>query len=137
MYKNDVQEGLGKNITKEGKELIALYKDGKVVLGKSIMYYNEPNIDQMHMTIKYEGDYKNNKMEGKGILFFENGDKYEGEFLKDKFNGKGVYTWNDGNIYEGGFKDDFKEGKGKLFLNNGEVINALWKNGIPIEIYDT
>ena len=81
MYKNDVQDGLGTNITKEGKELIAFYKDGKVVMGKSIMYYNEPNIEQMHMTIKYEGDYKNNRMEGKGILFFENGDKYE-EVLK-------------------------------------------------------
>ena len=110
MYKNDLQEGLGKNITKEGKELIAFYKEGKVLMGKSIMYYNEPNIEQMHFTIKYEGDYKNNKREGKGIFLMDNGDKYEGEFQKDKLNGNGKYIWNDGDIYEGGFKDNCKEG---------------------------
>ena len=29
---------------------------------------------------KYEGDWKNDIKEGKGIYFFNNGDKYEGDF---------------------------------------------------------
>ena len=43
-YKNDTQDGYGKNITKDGKELFAFYKEGKVINGKSIMYYNEHSI---------------------------------------------------------------------------------------------
>ena len=40
---------------------------------------------------RYEGDLKNNKAEGKGILYDENENKkYEGEFKKDKFEGKGI-----------------------------------------------
>ena len=136
-YKNDVQDGLGKNITKEGKELVAFFKDGNVIKGKSIMYYNEPNIDQMHFSIKYEGEYKNNKREGKGILILDNGDRYEGEFLNNKFYGKGKYIWNDGEMYEGGFRDNKKEGKGKLIINNGMVIEAIWKDDNPIILLNT
>ena len=119
-------------IIMNGKELFAFYKEGKVINGKSIMYYNEHSIDQMNFTIKYEGDYKNNKRDGKGIFIMDNGDRYEGEFQKDKLCGKGKYFWNDGDIYEGGFKNNTKEGKGKLIFNNGSVINALWKNDLPI-----
>ena len=131
-YKNDVQEGWGKNITKEGKELMGFFKDGKIINGKAIMYYNEPNMNQMHFTIKYEGDYKNNKREGKGIFTMDNGDRYEGEFQRDKICGKGTYIWNDGDVYEGGFRDNHKEGKGKLIFSNGIIINALWENDNPI-----
>ena len=39
------------------------------------MYYNNSE--------KYEGDWKNNNREGKGIYFHSNSDRYEGDF---KFN---------------------------------------------------
>ena len=113
-YKNDVQDGIGKNFSKEGKELVGLFKDGKVVKGQSIMYYDEPDNDQMHFTIKYEG-----------------------EFQKDRFWGYGKYIWNDGDIYEGGFKNNKKEGKGKLIFTDGTVINAIWRNDNPIINLDT
>ena len=99
-YKNDVQEGWGKNITKEGKELMGFFKDGKIINGKAIMYYNEPNMNQMHFTIKYEGDYKNNKREGKGIMYYSNGDREMGDYSNGNQIGKHVILTRDGNIKE-------------------------------------
>ena len=47
-------------------------------------------------------------------LFFYEGDKYEGDFSNDKINGKGIMLWDNGNKYEGEFKNNFFEGEGKL-----------------------
>ena len=107
-YKNDLQEGKGINITKEGKELIGYFHNGKVLYGKSLMYYNEPNINQMHFT-----------------------NIFEGEFHNDSYNGKGIYIWANGNKYEGGFKGDKKEGKGKFTFADGDTVECLWKEDAP------
>ena len=32
---------------------------------------------------KYEGEFKNNLMEGKGIFYYNNGDRYEGDWKND------------------------------------------------------
>ena len=59
---------------------------------------------------KYIGEYKNNKRHGQGIYFYNNGDKYEGEFRENKRHGQGIYTYNNGDIYEGIFEyGKFKE----------------------------
>ncbi len=34
--------------------------------------------------------------------------------------GKGIYYFNNGNRYEGDFKNDKREGKGIMYFNNGE-----------------
>lgn len=43
---------------------------------------------------KYEGDWKNDTMNGYGKYYFSNGDKYEGEWRDGKINGKGRYPFN-------------------------------------------
>ena len=133
-YINDLQEGLGININKEGKELKGFFHNGKAIKGKSIMYYNEPDINKMHFSNIYEGDYINNKREGYGKFIMSNGDIYEGEFQKDSYNGKGKYYWQNGNIYEGGFKNNKKEGRGKLTYSNGLILDCLWKDDDPLII---
>ena len=39
---------------------------------------------------RYEGDFKNDKPEGKGIIICKNGDKYEGDFKNGIPDGKGI-----------------------------------------------
>jgi hypothetical protein len=35
-------------------------------------------------------------MHGHGLLVWKDGKKYEGEFVNDKREGKGTFTWADG-----------------------------------------
>ena len=65
----------------------------------------------------YEGEYKNDKFNGKGILHYQYGStpntKYEGEFKDNKPNGKGKFIYPNGTIYEGEVVDGKRHGKGK------------------------
>lgn len=39
----------------------------------------------------YEGEWKNNKMEGQGTLYYQSNNKaYEGNWVNDQFHGKGT-----------------------------------------------
>ncbi|MHB8137954.1 MAG: Lcl domain-containing protein [Smithellaceae bacterium] len=42
----------------------------------------------------------------KGVRNYENGDKYEGEFVNGKLNGKGTFTCNNGKQYTGKFENN-------------------------------
>lgn len=39
---------------------------------------------------RYEGEWKDGRMHGKGAYHYSNGDKYEGEWKEDKRHGKGT-----------------------------------------------
>ena len=42
-------------------------------------------------------------MNGNGILKHQNGDYYEGEFVNDKKEGRGAISYPDGSKYDGGW----------------------------------
>lgn len=46
--------------------------------------------------IKYEGTFKNNKKDGIGYLYFNNGEMFLGEFYGNEANGYGVYYKKNG-----------------------------------------
>ena len=65
----------------------------------------------------------------KGTYKYVGRSKYEGEWKDGKLNGQGNYTWSDG---EGKIEGEFKEGKVwnvKVYNKSGKVINT-WKNGV-------
>ena len=90
------------------------------------------NITKIYNIGKYVGEYKNGKREGKGIFYYNNGNRYEGDFKNDKKEGKGKFYYNSGkwkgNRYEGDFKNDKKEGKGIFYYNNGNRYEGDFKN---------
>jgi hypothetical protein len=53
------------------------------------------------LTVRYEGDWKNDKSCGKGKLIHGDGDMYEGDWDEDRANGKGVYVHVSGTKYQG------------------------------------
>jgi len=76
----------------------------------------------------YEGDYEDDKKNGKGKYTWSDGGVYEGDYKDDKMNGKGKFTWPDGGVYEGDFKDEKMNGKGKLTYSDGRVYDGDWKD---------
>ena len=98
----------------------------------------------------YEGEWKNNKKDGKGVLM--NGDGktiYDGFWVNDKYHGKGIlynqninFTNEEFNYedfdnlngrwlrFEGVFVEDEKCGKGLLCLINGERFYGNFENDL-------
>ena len=79
----------------------------------------------------YQGEYKEGKMHGKGIYKFKSGKTYNGEWVNGNMEGKGIMRYTDG-VYEGDWKNDKREGKGKFTWAEedvrGNVYEGEWKN---------
>jgi len=45
---------------------------------------------------EYEGYFDNGARSGQGIVIFSSGNRYQGEFKDDIMNGVGTYTFTDG-----------------------------------------
>ena len=68
---------------------------------------------------RYVGQVVNGLREGKGICYWEDGDRYEGDYINDNKEGKGIYYGNNGDRYEVEFRNDKQEGKGIYYWNDG------------------
>jgi hypothetical protein len=70
---------------------------------------------------------------GQGIMaFYVNGDKYEGEWKNGKPDGNGILTFKNGDMYSGDWKNGKADGAGRLhfYENGGNIIQGgEWKNG--------
>jgi hypothetical protein len=81
---------------------------------------------------RYEGDWKNGKKDGKGILYYKGRKRYDGEWKNGEKDGIGTYYFYDENdslkaTYEGEYKNDKMEGKGKVF-SRGYCFVGEFKN---------
>lgn len=80
--------------------------------------------------IIYEGEFYNDKPEGMGKCFYNNGDYYIGPFKNGLRNGKGTIYYENGTVhYEGDFSNDQPQGNGKFILESGEYYIGQFKNG--------
>ena len=73
----------------------------------------------------YEGNFKNDKIEGFGTLQTQNG-KYVGEWKDSHQEGEGQEIWQDQQRYVGQFKGGLKNGKGRYFFANDCVYEGEW-----------
>ena len=53
---------------------------------------------------------------------------YIGFFVNDKKQGKGKYFWNDGRIYDGDWLNNKQHGTGK-YTANGKTKMGIWEQG--------
>ena len=63
---------------------------------------------------KYEGDWKNDKANGKGRYVHANGSVYTGNWKDNQAHGLGVLACKDGSEYRGRWVDDTMHGFGKV-----------------------
>jgi hypothetical protein len=82
--------------------------------------------------VYYEGEFKKDKYNGEGTLFYQNGDiKYEGEFKNGGYSGKGKLFFESKQLqYEGEFINGKYHGKGTLYKEDGSVkYKGQWDSG--------
>ena len=52
---------------------------------------------------KYDGEWVDGKMQGRGIYLYSDGSIYDGLWVTGKMQGKGIFTYPNGNRYDGEF----------------------------------
>jgi len=76
----------------------------------------------------YKGEWKNEKLNGLGVMTYPDGHKYVGEWKNGKYNGQGTSTYPDGGKYVGKFKDGKKNGQGTYTHPDGQKYVGRWKD---------
>jgi len=79
----------------------------------------------------YQGQVKDGKPNGLGILIYHNGGKYVGEWKDGEENGQGTYTTSNGRKYVGSWKDGLLW-KGRQYDKDGNILGKF-VNGKPIK----
>ena len=121
----DKFEGYG-TLFNFGEKYIGNFKKGKKC-GEGSLYKNNGDIIQGEF---FEGKIK------KGKIMFKNMDEYEGNFKDEKMSGRGIYKYENGDIYEGFFENNLFNGEGKMTKKDGEVKKGIFKDGELIEKLD-
>ena len=63
-------------------------------------------------------------------MMWPDNSKYEGEFVNGKLEGKGTKTWSNGNRYEGMWRNDLQHGPGIAFNHKtNKETPEEWKDG--------
>ena len=85
----------------------------------------------------YEGEWKNGKRDGIGILCWKDVSKFIGEFIEDKVLGFGKLIHEDGDVYTGYWNDFQAQGIGYYKTKKEASYEGYWKddkqNGFGIE----
>ena len=75
---------------------------------------------------RYEGEFRDGKRNGKGVLLRADGARYEGDWKNDRMDGQGVFWRPDGNRYEGSFAKGRFAGTGVYFYPKGDRCEGQW-----------
>jgi hypothetical protein len=76
---------------------------------------------------KYEGTFKNGRLEGKGKYYFSNEKlRYEGTFKNGVYEGKGTEYYGNNIKYSGQFKEGKKYGKGCIYKDDILLFEGKW-----------
>jgi hypothetical protein len=73
---------------------------------------------------EYSGEYKNNKLHGKGIFSYAGKGQYDGEFKDGIQSGKGICTLENGDNFEGEYENGFQ--KSGIAKTSTEIFNGIF-----------
>ena len=159
---NGLRDGFGKYFSPEGVTYEGEWKDG-LKHGKGMMKTESMTYDGSWESgningkgkIKwengniFEGEFKENKMNGYGyMIWYDLLEKYIGKWKDDKQNGNGMHIWYEPqgelkemrNRYVGQWKNGARNGYGVFFYSNGARYEGEWKNnlknGFGIMVYE-
>ena len=121
-FKNDLREGYGKLIYRNGDTYTGYFAEGKRN-GHGILNWVDGQ--------KYEGNWVRGKMYGQGRMEYANGDWCAGFFKEEGLDGDGkYYNFEKRELYSGGFNRGKRHGLGVLTDNvNDSPKNVLYDRG--------
>ena len=92
----------------------------------------------------YEGEFRDNEINGTGVYVWIDKKRYNGEWKNNKMHGQGTLQWPDGKVYKGililiiklsnfsfvgEFKDNRRNGEGIFKWKDGKTYEGEWKDG--------
>ena len=78
---------------------------------------------------RYNGEFRDNKKQGKGTYIWANGNRYEGDFVDDEPSGRGKFVFVGGDQYDGEYSKGAFNGKGIFVAKNGDKTDGAFVNG--------
>ena len=159
---NGLRDGFGKYFSPEGVTYEGEWKDGLkhgkgMMKTESMTYDGSWELGNINGKGKikwengniFEGEFKENKMNGYGyMIWYDLLEKYIGKWKDDKQNGNGMHIWYEPqgelkemrNRYVGQWKNGARNGYGVFFYSNGARYEGEWKNnlknGFGIMVYE-
>merc|ERR1719494_1553174 len=76
--------------------------------------------------VVYEGNWQEDKMNGRGKLVHPSGAIYEGDFSNNMMHGQGKYIFPDASVYEGPFLENRMQGHGDFTDSSGQVWTGMF-----------
>lgn len=120
------RQGEGTYCAKSGSKYVgAWYNDKREGAGEMTFSTKDKDGRETYHG-SYEGNWKRDKKDGKGIYKHADGSVYDGDWKKDKMHGYGLYTFATKERYEGQFKSGNMHGKGVFIFKNGDQIQGNW-----------
>ena len=117
-YSDGVQQGIGIKVIEERGTYIGEIDESLYGIGMFVFKDGR----------KYEGEWKNNKLNGFGIISLPNKKSwFEGEFIDDKREGFGVF-YSPKKIYVGMWKNSKLEGE-TIIIQDNIIKKQYWENG--------
>ena len=92
-------------------------------------YMVSPSAQNPNGIESYDGDWKEDKMEGYGVYHYSNGEIYEGNWVNNMHHGQGTYKFTNGTSYIGEWENHKMNGPGKFLYLNQKGFDGVFVNG--------
>ena len=129
----ETQHGFGKMEYADGRVYEGIWVEGRRSGRGQCAYGAESGPFEGQV---YNGEWRDNKWEGTGILLFPNGDRYDGMFYDGNMHGKAVFTSSmDGVKHEGVWVEGKEPTTGRWIYPNGDVFEGEIIDGVQNGIF--
>lgn len=108
------------NLIKHGDNIISMSSEMSNNLAIGRIFFSNGSI--------FEGLIQEKNM--RSGKFKMNNNIYKGDFKNNLLNGRGIIEYSNGDVYEGEITNNMKNGKGVLSTNNNKPIHGTWINDI-------
>jgi radial spoke head protein 1 len=129
--KNGRPFGVGRMTYRNGEIYEGHFESGKKHGQGVFSYFQNKNY------VKYEGNFKDNKLSGTGTMFYKDGTKYSGDFENWLRNGLGTLNYpvkdpQNGLKYVGNYKNDKKSGAGNIIFIFYSIVKKFFGNNFKV-----